>query len=117
RRRVERRPAAARVVLRIGHEELGPASGAVIRAGLEGVVVLTCERSLRALLAEYAVLLRSELGAPFLICFLDLCHHLFKRSRVRKVPVPGTGPNKGQALVTAAHRTDRRLALDESVLV
>src|SRR4051812_49280301 len=96
RRGVERRPAAARVVLRVGYEELGSAADAVVRAGLEDVVVLTCERTLRALLAEHVVLLGRELGAPFLICFLDLRHHLIQRTATRKVPgQKGTVPYEG----------------------
>src|SRR5439155_7411829 len=72
---VERGPAATRVVLRVGDEELGAAAGAAVGAGLERVVVLTCESSLRALLAQHVVLLGSQLGAPLLLCFLDLWHH------------------------------------------
>src|SRR5439155_1097464 len=40
-RGVERRPAATRVVLRLGPEELRAAACAPVRAGLENVVVLT----------------------------------------------------------------------------
>src|SRR4029078_9573507 len=99
RRRGERRPTAARVVLRVGHEELGSAARALVRAGLEDVVVLTCERSLRALLAQYVVLLGRELGAPFLICFLDLCHHLIQRLLSRKVSEDTSPWTRGRGYV------------------
>src|SRR3954467_2925986 len=56
-RGVEGGPAAARVVLRLGLEEDGPAAGAAVRARLEGVVVLAGERRLSALLPEDAVFL------------------------------------------------------------
>ena len=75
-RRVEGRPAAARVVLRLRAEDLGPATGAAIRARLEDVVVLAGERRLGALLPQDAVLLGGELGPPLLFCFLDLLHAL-----------------------------------------
>src|SRR5581483_10561395 len=55
--RGERGPPAARVVLRVGGEELGSAAGAVVGARLEHVVVLAGERALGALLAQHAVLL------------------------------------------------------------
>src|SRR5436305_8983593 len=56
RRRVERGPAAAGVVLRLRAEQLGPAAGATVRPVLEDVVVLAGERGLGALLSKDAVL-------------------------------------------------------------
>src|ERR1044072_9193023 len=74
RRRVERGPAAARVVLGVGAEELGPAAGAVIRPLVEDVVVLAGERTLGALLPEDMELLGCQLLPPLLLCFLDRFH-------------------------------------------
>src|SRR5436190_7679148 len=73
RRRVEGRPAAAGVVLRVGAEELGAATGAPVRAGLEDVVVLAGEGTLGPLLAQYTELLGRQLLAPLLLRLLDLC--------------------------------------------
>src|SRR5439155_25603785 len=64
--RVERRPAAARVVLRLGAEELRAAARAAVDAVLEHVVVLVRERSFGALLAQDAVRLRRQLAPPLL---------------------------------------------------
>src|SRR4051812_49611721 len=75
RRRVERRPAAAGVVFRLGLEELGAAAGAAVRAVLEDVVVLARERPLCSLLPQDAVLVRAELQAPFLLGLLNFRHH------------------------------------------
>src|SRR5262245_18657989 len=61
---VERRPAAARVELRLRDEELGPAAGAAVGARLEDVVVLTRERRLGSLVPQNPVLLRIERGPP-----------------------------------------------------
>ena len=74
RRRVERRPAAARVVLRVGGEELRAAAGAAVGARLEDVVVLAGERRLGALLAQYAVCLGVELRAPLGLGLDDLAN-------------------------------------------
>src|SRR4051812_26917874 len=74
RRRRERGPAAAGVVLRVGFEELCAAAGAAVRAVFEGVVVLAAERRLRPLFAEDAVLSGRQLLAPFLLGLLDLRH-------------------------------------------
>src|SRR6185295_17785516 len=74
RRRVERRPAATRVVLRLRHEQLGAAARTVVLAGLEGVVVLAGERRLRPLLAQDAVLLGCQLRTPLLVGLLDFRH-------------------------------------------
>src|SRR5262245_64587698 len=71
---VERRPAAARVVLGVAREQLLAATGAAIRAGLERVVVLTGERTLRPLLAQNAILLGRELRAPLCVALLHLRH-------------------------------------------
>src|SRR3954471_3480569 len=73
-RRRERGPAAAGVVLGVGGEELGPTTGALVRARLEAVVVLTSERALGPLLPQDAVLLGAQLGPPLLFCFLDFVH-------------------------------------------
>src|SRR5436853_5455178 len=67
-------PAAARVVLRVGVEQLRAAAGAAVGARLEGVVVLAAERRLRSLLAQDAVLLGRQLFAPLLLGLLDLRH-------------------------------------------
>src|SRR5438876_4918060 len=72
--RVERGPAAAGVVLRVGDEELGATAGTVVCARLEHMVVLARERALRALFAEHVVLLGRQFRPPLLLCFLDLCH-------------------------------------------
>src|SRR5947207_12720722 len=74
RRRRERRPAAAGVVLRIRVEQLRAAAGAAVGARLEDMVVLPAERSLGSLLAEDAVLLGRQLLAPLLLGLLDLRH-------------------------------------------
>src|SRR5437763_736284 len=65
RRRVESRPAATRVVLRLGAKELRAAARTAVHAGLEHMIVLAGKRRLRALFAEDAVLLRTQLSAPF----------------------------------------------------
>src|SRR5438477_6125941 len=75
RRRGEGRPAAARVVLGLGAEELGAAARAAVRARLEHVVVLARERRFRPLFAEDAVLLGVELRAPLRLGLLDFRHH------------------------------------------
>src|SRR5260221_6552177 len=67
RRRGERGPAAAGVVLGLRAEELGATARTRIGAGLENVVVLTRERRFRPLLAQDAVLLGIELCAPLRI--------------------------------------------------
>src|ERR1700756_522819 len=74
RRRRERRPAAARVVLRVRLEQLGPAARAAVRPGLEDVVVLAREWRLCSLAAEDVVLLGRQLGAPLRLGLLDLWH-------------------------------------------
>src|SRR5215210_3828658 len=79
RRREERWPAAAGVVLRFGGEQLRAAAGAAVAARIEDVVVFARERALRALLAQHAVLLRRQLGPPLLLGFRDL-RHLRQRS-------------------------------------
>src|SRR5690349_22002519 len=72
---VERGPAAARVVLRLGREQLGSTAGAVVDAVLERVVVLSGERALGALLAQHVVLLGAELGPPLGLCLFDVLGH------------------------------------------
>src|SRR5581483_8339065 len=64
----------AGVVFRVRLEQGRAAARAVIRPGLERVVVLAGERRLRSLLAKDAVLLGRELGPPFGIGLLDLLH-------------------------------------------
>src|SRR4051794_22009909 len=88
------RPAAPGVVLRIGFEQLCAAAGAPVRARLEYVVVLTAERRLGSLLAQDAVLLGRQLGAPLLLGLLDLRHD---SSVVR----PGGAPNGIRTRATA----------------
>jgi hypothetical protein len=73
--RVERRPPAARVVLRLGTEELRPTARAAVCARLERMVVFTGERRLGALPPQDAVLLRIQLGAPLFLGLLDFRHH------------------------------------------
>src|SRR6266566_778420 len=77
---VEGRPAAARVVLRLGAEELGAAARAAIRAWLEGLVVFTRKRRLGTLFAQDAVPLRIQLRAPLLLGLLDFRHHFLPLS-------------------------------------
>src|SRR5712691_5644821 len=63
------------------------AAGAVIRAGLDGVVVFAAERPLGALLAERAVLLRREGGLPFGFGLFDLFHaHSLRTANVLLEP-------------------------------
>src|SRR4051812_24671281 len=96
-RRAERGPAAARVVLRVGVEELGAAPGAAVRAGVEGLVVLAGERRLGRLLPQDPVLLVAELAPPVLVGLLDP-RHVCQGTAVARpatplsstVPVPGT---------------------------
>ena len=72
--RVERWPAAAGVVLRLGLEQLGAAAGAAVDAVGEDVVVLAGECPLGALLAQHAVLLGGQLLPPLLLGLLNLGH-------------------------------------------
>src|SRR2546430_1564982 len=89
RRRGERGPAAAGVVLCIRVEQLRAAAGAAVGARLEDMVVLPAERRLGALLAQDAVLLGRQLRAPLLLSLLDVCH---------APSVPGAGCSRtGQA--------------------
>src|SRR5690242_17227404 len=74
RRRVERGPAAAGVVLRLRLEQRRAAACADVRPVVEHVVVLARERPLGALLAENAVLLRRQLFAPLRFGLLDWTH-------------------------------------------
>src|SRR5262245_15995826 len=68
----EARPARARVVLRLGAEELGSAAGAAIRARLLRVPVAARERALGCMVPQHAVLLVRELALPFGVALLDL---------------------------------------------
>src|SRR5947209_6389376 len=66
-RRVERGPAAARVVLRVRLEQLRSAAGAAVRPRLEDVVVLTREGRFRSLLPQHVELLARQLLTPLLL--------------------------------------------------
>src|SRR5262245_25869747 len=74
RRRGKRGPAATRVVLGRGTEELGATPGAAVGPRLEHVVVLAAERRLGSLLTQDAELLGRQLPAPLLLGLLDLLH-------------------------------------------
>src|SRR2546428_3307024 len=71
---VEGRPAAAGIVLRVRLEQGGATPGAVVRARLEDVVVLTAEGRLSALLTKDPVFLRCQLVAPLGVGLLDSTH-------------------------------------------
>src|SRR5688572_19519160 len=79
-RLIETRPAAPTVVLRFRVEELGAAPGALEHAFPVLLVERTRSRALGALLAQDAVLLRSELALPLVVRLLD-------RRLVRRVHV------------------------------
>src|SRR4051812_12944816 len=89
RRGVERGPAAAGVVLRLGGEQLRAAAGAAVRAVLEDGVVLAAERPFGALLAQDAVLLGAQLGPPLGFGLLDLGHASPSRDFQATVSRPG----------------------------
>src|SRR5581483_2838384 len=80
--REERRPAAARVVLRLRREQLRPAPRAAVGARLERVVVLARERRLGALLAQHVVALRAQGRTPLGLCLLDPLAHRPSPGRV-----------------------------------
>src|SRR5689334_15649963 len=91
-RLVEGGPAAARVVLGVGLEELRAAAGAQVDAGLEDLVVLAGERRLGALEPEHAVLLRRELCAPLGVGLDDLVRQAisFVRCALQTCASPGS---------------------------
>ena len=68
----EARPARARVVLRVGTEQLAAAAGAPVDACLLGVPVRPAERPLGAVLTQNRVLLGRQPFAPLLVAELDL---------------------------------------------
>src|SRR5207237_3590023 len=86
RRRGERGPAAAPVVLRVRPEQLRAAPGAAVRPRLERVVVLAAKRPLRSLLAQDAELLGAELLAPLRLCLRDLLHAQWSSRRPVSLP-------------------------------
>src|SRR5205085_7949997 len=88
--RREGRPAAARVVLRVGVEQLRAAPGAAVAARLEDVIVLATKRRLGSLLPQDAVLLGRQLLAPLLLGLLDFAHA--SSVAVREVPPTGFEP-------------------------
>src|SRR5919197_1542251 len=123
RRLVERRPAAAGVVLRLRAEELGAAAGAPVDARLEHVVVLAAERPLGSLLPEDVELLRRQVTPPLRLRLSHLCRHVRpffrflasvsqkagslraarRESRLRRP----SAPRAGAARPRAARRSDR----------
>src|SRR6185295_18671954 len=75
RRLVEARPAAARLVLRVGDEELGAAARTAVDAVGLRVVEHARPGALGALLAEHVVLLGRQLATPLLVSLLNLLRH------------------------------------------
>src|SRR5207237_3888210 len=73
-RHVERRPAAVRIELVIAAKQLSPAGAATVDADRLGVGVLADVRGFGGGLAQHGELGRRQLGAPFILGFLDLIH-------------------------------------------
>src|SRR5918994_625837 len=77
----EARPAAARLELRVGAEELRAAARAAVDAVSVLVPVGARERALRPLVAEDLVLLGAQTLAPLRVGQLDLLGHAFRLAR------------------------------------
>src|ERR1700710_3034681 len=71
-RRGKARPAAAGIELGVGLEQRLAATGAGIGAGAMLVLILAGERPFGRLLAQYRILHRRQLAAPFGFALLDL---------------------------------------------
>src|SRR5688572_3286662 len=101
RRLVEARPAASRLELRVGAEELGAAARTAVHAVGVLVPIRAGERALRAFVAQDLVLLGRESLAPLLLGELCLRFH------GSRVPRPGQSTTSESATnwVTAAAMT------------
>src|SRR5689334_17591475 len=72
--RIETRPAASGIELRLALEEWCAAGSAFIDAVIPERLILTGERPLRALFAHNAILLGAEFALPFFVGFGDAWH-------------------------------------------